>query len=167
MGEQIVILSLGSNLGNRIEYLKEAIRKLRKAFENEFLESSFYETEPWGFISENKFLNCCVSFSTSMKPLEILKLTQEIEKQLGRKSKTQKMNYESRVIDIDILYYGNVVMNTKRLTLPHPRLYSRKFVLVPLSEIHPNWLDVKYEKTILEILSDCISDEQVDKFIEN
>ncbi|MFA5575270.1 MAG: 2-amino-4-hydroxy-6-hydroxymethyldihydropteridine diphosphokinase [Brumimicrobium sp.] len=147
-----VILSLGSNLGSRSYYLNKAINLLKAEFDSSFKVSNFYESEPWGFESNNNFLNCCVCFLTAKTPLEILEITQGIEKKIGRKSKTKENNYKSRIIDIDIIFIGDMLIKSKELTVPHPYLYHRNFVLIPLLEIYPNWIDISTGKTIEELL---------------
>ena len=98
-------------------------------------ESSPLETEPWGFESENKFLNMCVRVSTSLSPEQVLDATQDIERRLGRTSKSVGGQYHDRPIDIDILMYDDLHISTPRLTLPHPLMRERDFVMTPLREI--------------------------------
>lgn len=109
--------------------------------------SDFYETEPWGFESENIFLNAAVMLETSFTPQELLAVTQQIEVEMGRKEKSQD-SYHDRIIDIDILMYDELVMQTAELTLPHPLMHERKFVLEPLAEIAPNVIHPVINKTI-------------------
>jgi 2-amino-4-hydroxy-6-hydroxymethyldihydropteridine diphosphokinase len=100
--------------------------------------SSFIETEPWGFKSKNKFLNAAVKVLTTLSPEECLERTQQIERELGRKSKSKGGKYHDRPIDIDLLMYGDLKLSTPRLTLPHPRMKERDFVMIPLREILPD-----------------------------
>ena len=93
------------------------------------------ETEPWGFQSENKFLNACCRICTALSPIQLLKATQKIERSLGRTEKSKNGIYHDRLIDIDILYYDDLTMNTPQLTIPHPHIREREFVTVPLREI--------------------------------
>lgn len=97
--------------------------------------SSMIETEPWGFESDNKFLNMCVALDTQLSPLQLLHATQDIERQLGRKSKSVNGVYSDRLIDIDILLYDDLHIQTPELTIPHPNMRSRDFVMRPLMEI--------------------------------
>lgn len=97
--------------------------------------SSMIETEPWGFESDNKFLNMCVALDTQLSPLQLLHVTQDIERQLGRKSKSVNGVYSDRLIDIDILLYDDLHIQTPELTIPHPHMRSRDFVMRPLMEI--------------------------------
>ena len=113
--------------------------------------SGFYETEPWGFQSENTFLNAALQLETSLSPLELLKATQQIEVQMGR---TQKSNgtYHDRIIDIDILLYDDLILQTPELTLPHPLMQDRRFVMEPLLEIAPNMVHPVFKKTVVSLM---------------
>src|SRR5690554_6388626 len=130
-----LVLNLRMNIPDRKQYLEKALVELEKVFETQVVRSRIYETEPWGFESEVPFLNCCVSFYSSCIPADLLFVTKSIEKDLGRVKKSQKNEYQSRVIDIDILYVGELIVRTDELTLPHPQLYDRRFVFMPLIEI--------------------------------
>lgn len=141
-------LSLGSNQGNRRELLREAVRELETQIGRVCALSEFYETEPWGFVSANKFLNAAVHLKTDKQPAEILEITQNIEKLLGRTAKSVPGNYQDRPIDIDLLFYGDRCMDgqvrlsdgrSQQLTLPHKLLHQRDFVLKPLVEIASDW----------------------------
>jgi 2-amino-4-hydroxy-6-hydroxymethyldihydropteridine diphosphokinase len=131
-----VYLSLGSNLGNRKKYIKEAIALLNKnpAFKLKHI-SSFYRTEPEEFKNQPNFLNVCLKARTTLFPGDLLKFLKKIEKELGRK---KGRRFGPREIDIDILFYGNKCVSKKNLVIPHPRLERRLFVLKPLFEISPN-----------------------------
>ncbi len=131
----IVYLSLGSNLGDRHATMRRAISMLSDKVGTVDRESSPLETEPWGFESTNKFLNMCVRVQTSLSPEQILAITQDIERQLGRKAKSVDGNYHDRPIDIDILMYDDLHISTPTLTLPHPLMHQRDFVMMPLREI--------------------------------
>ena len=136
-----VYLSLGSNLGNRKQLLLDAIEKINKKVGNVVRQSSFYETKPWGFESENLFLNAAVKVTATFSPTELLEVTQQIEREMGRKKKTtynfrrQTPNYSDRPIDIDILLYDDLHVDLPELKIPHPLMQERDFVLVPLREI--------------------------------
>ncbi len=127
------ILSLGSNMGDRKKTLDDAIEVIRS---NEAVSdlkcASFYETEPVGYLDQPWFLNTCVSIETTMEPLELLDYVQGIEQDFHRE---RTIRWGPRTLDIDIITYGDITMNTKRLTLPHPRYKERAFVLVPMSEL--------------------------------
>lgn len=130
-------LSLGSNLGNKAENINSAIELLSERAGKVLKVSSNYETEPDGFLSENSFVNIALSLDTPLDALALLEVCEQIEKELGRKTKSVNLNYSDRVIDIDILYFNNMQLATDRLTLPHPRMHKRSFVLEPLAEIAP------------------------------
>lgn len=136
-----VYLSLGSNLGNRRQLLLDAIEKINKKVGNVVRQSSFYETKPWGFESVNLFLNAAVKVTTKLSPTELLEVTQQIEREMGRRKKTtlnsqlSTPNYSDRPIDIDILLYDDLHVDLPELKIPHPLMQERDFVLVPLREI--------------------------------
>lgn len=130
-----VYLGLGSNLGDRADYLQKAIFFLARPTITIEATSSIYETEPWGVEDQPLYWNQVIEIETILQPLELLQICQEIEQQLGRE---RKVHWGSRTIDIDLLIYDNIVSKTEELTLPHPYLEERAFVLVPLREIAPN-----------------------------
>ena len=130
-----VYLSLGTNLGDREENMHRALQLLNLRVGKLERVSRMIETEPWGFQSENKFLNACCRICTALSPIQLLKATQKIERSLGRTEKSKNGIYHERLIDIDILYYDDLTMNTPQLTIPHPHIGEREFVTVPLREI--------------------------------
>ena len=146
-----VCLSLGSNLGPRETYLRKALQALDKELGSLVKRSSFYETLPWGFSSDSLFLNAAACFDTLLSPEEVLAVTQQIEKSLGRKEKSRQGQYADRCIDIDILLYDDRVMQTPDMILPHPHMAERMFVLEPLAEIMPHMLHPQLRKTILQL----------------
>ena len=134
--EHITYLSLGSNIGNRKRMMRDAIEMISELVGTVDRVSSQYETEPWGFSSPNMFLNMCIRVLTPLSPQQLLNATQEIERRLGRVEKTSDDGiYHDRVIDIDILLYDNEHISTPQLTIPHPLMYERDFVMKPLQEI--------------------------------
>ena len=142
-----VYLGLGSNLGDKRANIKRAIEKIGELVGEVIRQSAFYETEPWGFQSENLFVNAVVKVMTTLTPMELLRTTQQIERELGRKSKSKskkcqvsedtegKVEYHDRPIDIDILLYDDLVVDEPELRIPHPLMYKRDFVMIPLREI--------------------------------
>ena len=132
----LVYLGLGTNLGDKEFNLNEAITALGMVG---FVirQSSFYTSKPWGFESANEFLNAVVLVETNLSPFDVLSVTQKIEKNLGRTSKST-YGYSDRVIDIDILLYDNLIIDQLALKIPHPLLADRDFVLIPLAEIAPD-----------------------------
>ena len=149
--ERVIYLGLGTNQGDKEENLKRAIEMLSLALGTYTSLSSFIETEPWGFESQNSFLNCVVAFRTTPPPMELLETTEKIERELGRTAKSNGRVYHDRIIDIDILLYGNEIINTERLTVPHPLMHERDFVLTPLCEIAPQAIHPVIGKSIAEI----------------
>ena len=131
----IAYLSLGSNLGDRHATMQQAILLLDSQAGTVDRVSSAIETEPWGFESANKFLNMCVRIITTLSPEQLLATTKEIEQQLGRTTKSVNGQYHDRPIDIDILTYDDLHINTPSLTLPHPHKHEPDFVMIPLREI--------------------------------
>lgn len=131
----MVYLGLGTNLGDKRKNLNDAIRMLENQVGEVEKVSSVIETEPEGFKSDNMFLNAVVKVRTALSPFEILDITQDVEKSLGRKEKSSNGIYHDRVIDIDILLYDDINISTPRLVIPHPRMTQREFVMTPLAEI--------------------------------
>lgn len=130
-----LFLGLGSNLGNREANIRQAIDLIGERVGKVVRTSSFIETEPWGFDSEHRFINAVCLVETELQPLECLHETQRIERQLGRKRKSRKGIYHDRPIDIDLLLYDDVHLESRELTLPHPHIEERDFVRIPLEEI--------------------------------
>lgn len=131
----MVYLGLGTNLGDKQKNLNDAIRMLGNQVGEVEKVSSVIETEPEGFKSDNMFLNAVVKVRTALSPFELLDITQDVEKSLGRKEKSSNGIYHDRVIDIDILLYDDINISTPRLVIPHPRMAQREFVMTPLTEI--------------------------------
>ncbi len=128
-------LGLGTNLGDKRQNMLAAISEIDKWIGHIVRQSAFLETEPWGFDSSNTFLNAVVVVDTDLPPHDLLRLTQSIERNLGRTHKTVGGEYHDRIIDIDILIYGDLKINTPDLIIPHPLISQRQFVLQPLSEV--------------------------------
>ena len=133
-----VYLSLGSNIGNRKRALRDAVDLIGREIGVVEREATAIETEPWGFTSPNKFINACVCCLTTQTPRQLLAITQNIEREMGRTMKTTDGQYHDRVIDIDILLYDDLSVDEPDLVIPHPRMREREFVMVPLREILDN-----------------------------
>jgi len=130
-------LSLGTNMGDRPKNLSQAMELIAREVGTVVAASDVIETEPWGFDSGNAFLNMVAKVETELEPIDALHVTQDIEKRLGRSEKSVNGVYHDRIIDIDLLMYDDLIMNTPQLTLPHPLMRQRPFVLEPLSQIAP------------------------------
>lgn len=143
-------IGLGTNIGNKRRNLITAAALLAERTGDVLSISSFYETEPWGFESDNTFLNAALLLETELEPLQLLSLTQEIEKEMGRTQKSDGA-YHDRIIDLDILLYDLCVINDAALVVPHPLMHKRQFVMEPLAEIAPMLVHPILNKTMLEL----------------
>lgn len=130
-------LSLGTNLGDRRRNLSCALELIAAEVGTILSASDIIETEPWGFESSNRFLNMVVKVDTDLNPVDALHVTQDIEHRLGRTEKSVNGQYHDRLIDIDLLMYDNITVSTPELTLPHPHMHERRFVMEPLAQIAP------------------------------
>ena len=130
-----VYLGLGSNIGDRRQCIADAIRLISERVGAVLRPSTLIETEPWGFQSKHKFLNGVILCETDRSPREVLALTQQIERDLGRKKKSHSSRYHDRPIDIDILLYDDLTIDEPDLKIPHPLMHERDFVMIPLNEI--------------------------------
>ena len=157
-----VYFLLGGNLGDREQILREAIEKMSKDVGTVVKVSAIYETEPWGFHHELNFLNQVVVLDSDLEAIEILNLTQSIEKDLGRIRK--KNQYSERTIDIDILFYGEERIASERLEVPHPRIQERMSALMPMMDVGEDLVHPVIGKTIKELLADCPDKMEVKKY---
>jgi 2-amino-4-hydroxy-6-hydroxymethyldihydropteridine diphosphokinase len=147
-----VYLSMGSNVGDRVENLKQAIAKLPATGASVTRTSSFYETEPVDFLQQDWFVHCAVEAETGLAPLDLLRAVRAIEARMGSKKPVPK---GPRLLDIDVLLYADEIVQTAELQIPHPRMQQRRFVLVPLNEIAPRVLHPQIELTVSELLARC------------
>lgn len=147
-----VYVSLGTNLGDKDNNLRTAVRLMQERIGKVISLSSFYETAPWGFQSEHSFLNAAACIETRLSPEQLLLVTQQIERELGRTQKSSGNVYKDRLIDIDLLMYDNLQIHSDQLVLPHPLMTKRRFVLEPLAEIAPETIHPVTGKTIRELL---------------
>lgn len=151
MEQHIVYLALGSNMGNRAANLKEAIAALPPQMEVK-ARSKVYETPPWGFAEQEKFLNQVVKVDTYVQPEALMKHLKRLEVALGRKPSFQN---GPRLIDIDILFYDNLVLETPTITIPHPRAHERGFVLMPLMDVAPDLMHPVKGRSVRDLLAGC------------
>ena len=154
---------LGGNLGDKQLIFSEARKMLADRIGLVSKLSAVYETEPWGFESKDLFWNQALEIETHLSPEEVLSHTHSIEHDLGRVRKENQ--YDSRVIDIDILFYGNQIINHDDLIIPHPRIQYRKFVLVPLGEIIPGLVHPVFQKSVSQLLEECTDQLLVKKLV--
>ena len=152
-------LGLGTNLGNRRKQLLNTINHLTEKAGNITAFSDFHETTPWGYQSLHPYLNATVQLETSLSPHELLAITQQIERELGRTTKSKDRQYTDRTIDIDILMYDELILQTPDLVLPHPLLHQRLFVLQPLAEIAPDLQHPIFHKSIAALYHNILSDK--------
>ncbi len=150
-----IYLGLGSNLGDKETNLLQAIKQIEEQIGPIATRSVLFVSEPWGFESGNTFLNACVAASTTLNPSECLRRLKGIEKALGRPERASG-EYKDRLIDLDILFYDDLVLNDSTLIIPHPLLHLRNFVLTPLAEIAPELIHPVLKKTIRELQSELI-----------
>lgn len=161
MNEYSVFLLLGANLGEREAMLAKAAQLIAEQIAPITAQSYLYETAPWGVTDQPAFLNQVLELKTALLPEEVLAQTLVIEKRLGRE---RRMRWGARVIDIDMLYFADVILETEELHLPHPRLHQRRFTLVPLAEIAPDFVHPVLQKTNRELLNECTDEGIVNVF---
>jgi len=147
----IVYIGIGSNLGNRQENCRKAIRQLYLRGVKVVKESSMIETEPWGVTDQPCFINMAVEAETDLAPDRLFAIFKDIEMQMGR---TDAVRWGPRVIDLDILFYDDMVLDTPELKIPHPYLHERDFVLIPLAEIAPEKIHPVLQKSVRRLCSD-------------
>ena len=155
-----VYFSIGSNKGNRSGLINEATDKIDIIRGKVMLKSSIYDTKSWGFNSNN-FYNICILVESELTPDLILNKILTIEKDMGRLKKTDQ--YSDRFIDIDILFFDNMVINSKNLEIPHPRIQLRKFVLTPMLELTPDLIHPILKKSIRQLEIECVDKDQPKK----
>ena len=153
-----VYLSLGTNMGNREQHLKDARLEIDKKLGIITNQSSVIETTPWGVENQENYLNQVICIQTELAPLPLLQVIHQIEKGLGR---IRKQKWEARIIDIDIIFYNDEIIEEQSLTIPHPLMHIRQFVLEPLDEIAPGYIHPRLQKTITELLQN-LPDEESD-----
>ena len=156
-----VFLGIGGNIGNKQKNFAEVYAIIENQIGTVIKKSAIYETPPWGFRTNNVFWNSVIEIETPLSPEKLLGKIHSIEKQLGRQ-RNQQEGYSSRPMDIDILYFDELYIETEKLIIPHPRIQLRRFVLVPLNEIAPNFKHPLLRLTTLQLLENC-KDESVIK----
>ena len=149
MQSHTVILALGTNLGDKEQNLQTAIRLLWRQLHN-IQASPLYDTEPWGITDQPSFLNQVIMGTTTQSPFALLRFLLEIEQEMGRE---RIVRFGPRLIDLDIIFYDNLILSSYELTIPHPRMTERAFVLAPLADIAPNWVHPRLGCTVKQLLS--------------
>ncbi len=155
-----VYLLIGGNVGDRQGNLEQARREIDLCIGEISRTSSVYETAPWGNQAQDSFLNQVLEVLSPMDPDAILETTLAIEQRMGRIR--QGLN-QPRTIDIDILYFNNETIRKDGLTIPHPRIAERKFVLIPMKELNPDWVDPAHQQSIIQLLDACRDELEVNK----
>lgn len=160
----IAYLSLGTNMGDKSGNIHKAINLINQSVGSVIMISNIIETEPWGFESDNSFLNCAVKLETELSPKELLFATQTIEKKIGREHKSAGGAYKDRIIDIDILLYDCSIIEIKEadrtiLNIPHKLMHERTFVLQPLSDIAPDVVHPLLNKPIIDLYKEVLSNQ--------
>ena len=149
---KLIVLSLGSNVGDRGQNIKDAAAMLEKKFDTQLKKSPLYETPPLYYENQDDFYNCCVSFHSDLEASEIFKLTASIENKFERK---RDIKHGPREIDIDIIFVGDMVFANEALTIPHPRMEDRRFVLAPLSDMYSEHVHPAIGSTVRELFNEC------------
>ena len=147
----IVYLGLGTNIGDKHKNMTTAVTLLKERVGEVLALSDLYETEPWGFESDNSFLNAVLVMRTKLLPMDLLEATREVEIEMGRIEKSNG-TYHDRIIDIDLLLVDDVILRNERLTLPHPLMQQRLFVMQPMAQVAPDLMHPVLHKTMREIL---------------
>ena len=155
-------LELGSNKGNRVLNISKAFLFINLELGETTNHSAIYETEPWGFKSKEKFINIAVELKTNFQPHDLLNKIKKFEKKLGRRKYSDR--YESREIDIDILFFNNDIIKDNDLIIPHPRLHKRKFVLETLFDMIPDYIHPVLNKDIQQLYAECNDDGNVEVY---
>ena len=159
-----VFLGIGGNLGDRLKNIKTTINLIEEKISKPQKVSSIYISEPWGFYHYRYFTNAVVELKTDSNPFEILTTVKDIETIMKRIKTTD--NYEGRTMDIDILFYNKEIIKTEHLTIPHPSLHKRLFVLLPLMDIAPKFIHPVFQKNIAKLLQECNDKSKIKKIID-
>lgn len=159
---EIVILSIGTNLGDRLKNLVSCVASLQKKIDGIIQISAVYETPAWGF-SSDPFYNAAIYLKTELSVYDILKIIQEVENELGRNRNPNSEGYQARLIDIDIILYGNKIIQEKHLQIPHPRFHLRQFVLQPMAEFNLQWKHPLLNQMLPDLIAQCPDDSPIVK----
>lgn len=160
MVSDLIFISLGSNIGNKLGNITKAIHELKLLPGPIVKTSSVYVTEPWGYVDQEEFINQVIAIKTNYKPIELLDALLNIEFILGRQ---RTVKNAPRVIDLDILLFKDLIISESNLEIPHPRMHLRKFILVPMTEIAPNIIHPLLDQSMKELLKICKDNSSVTK----
>ncbi len=160
-----VFVSLGTNLGDRLENLNIAYLEIGNRIGTIIRKSSFYKTPPWGFNSDQDFVNSVILVGTDFDLEELLIELKKVETDMGRRQRDSNQGYQDRVIDLDIIDFNGVIHSSKNITVPHERMHLRNFVLFPLAEIAPNWFHPVLKKSIKSLKYPMLQDDSIVKLI--
>lgn len=160
----IAFIGIGSNLGDKIAHCEKAIIEILNIDRHRLIaRSSLYRTKPVGYTAQQWFINGVVKIETDLEPLDLHRMLKDVELKMGRK---ETFPWGPRIIDLDLLFYDTLRMETEELRLPHPRVHQRQFVLIPLSEIDPNFIHPVFKKTAPELLKEIKEDQGVKRLIQ-
>ena len=158
----IAYIGIGSNLGDKADQCEKAISEILKVDRHKLLaKSSFFKTQPMGYISQDWFVNGVIKIETDLEAPELLRTLKTTESQLGR---TETFRWGPRTIDLDILFFDDIEIHTEELQIPHPLIQNRQFVLIPLAEIDRNFIHPVLKKTVQELLNNFKEDQGVERF---
>lgn len=160
----IALLSLGSNLGDRVKNIYDGIQKVADKVGKVISYSPLYESKPWGVVSPNDYINACILVEAQTSPEEVMTILHDIEKEMGRVRSTK---YNDRTLDIDLLLFDQLIIDTEELKIPHPRMHERLFVLVPANQIVPMFIHPLFQKSIQELLLECTDESNVYEYKVN
>lgn len=160
-----VYISLGSNLGNRMETIEKAYDRINLTCGRIVKQSSFYKTPPWGFASNQEFINTVIELETDLDVVQLLHNLKEIERIMGRNPRKKAAIYEDRLIDLDIIDFDQIIFNNEYLKVPHDKMHLRNFVVIPLAEIAPEWIHPITCKTIA-YLQECLDEKDMIEMVK-
>lgn len=161
----IYAISIGTNTGKRLQNIQNAIAEMKVGLGEVVKISAVYESEPWGFESEHWFYNIVLTLKSDVEPQELMKKLLDIEKKMGRERNAK--GYADRCIDIDIVLCEECTICSKNLTLPHPHMHERLFVLLPLKELMPQWIHPIFKKNMEEMIRECNDNCRINKLMSN